>query len=314
MPTNVDLAVVTAGAVSSQWWRNLMADLLSIQAQGDILISGVRVVSSALPDHNKNAILESPKEKSFDQQMKRRHGLTDENRSAASKAFLSGKADWIWWVDDDTTPPPNALPTLLSLRREFVGGIYFLGREPYNPIAYVRGDDGFYKALWKFAPGDLMQVDAIGMGCTLIHRSVYQKILDGHREFVRPNGSLMALPEKSVKLGGSKVEFQDREAFTGFVAAGVYQLPVYPKPEDDLRPFPFYAMEYGRTEDYHFCELAENVGVKPWLDTSIVCDHWKLKAVNKATHKMMSKMLRVEVDENGTKQRETGPEREAVAP
>jgi hypothetical protein len=59
-------------------------------------------------------------------------------------------------------------------------------------------------------------------------------------------------------------------------------------------------MEYGRTEDHHFCELARAIGIRPWLDTSIVCDHFKLKAVNRVAHQMMVEQLQVDFGDEQT--------------
>jgi hypothetical protein len=162
-----------------------------------------------------------------------------------------------------------------------VGGLYFLAKPPHNPIAYYLQEGGLYAALWDYPHGALTEVDSIGMGCTLIHRSVYERVMAAYQLFQRPNGSMMAV------LGSNVFGLQRRGKGVTEVRDGVLHMPLDPIAEGDKRPWPFYAMEYGRTEDHHFCELTRAIGIKPWLDTSIVCDHYKLKAVNRVAHKMM---------------------------
>jgi len=69
--------------------------------------------------------------------------------------------------------------------------------------------------------------------------------------------------------------------FEPYVKDGVYYEHIKAMDTDDDRQFPFYQLEHGRTEDHYFCELAAHVGIKPWLDTSVICTHYKTMPTTK---------------------------------
>jgi hypothetical protein len=262
----IDIGIACAPSQSPDWWNPVMALILETDRTEGLTIGKVRSVSSALPDHNKNNTIG---------QVKRRWSLTDANRNEViNQGFIKDGADWIFWIDDDTVPPPGTISRLIMLGREFVAGLYFYPRKPYNPIAYKRQQDsGLYYPVYNYPKGALIEVDSVGMGCTLIHRTVYEEIQKQHIVFERQNGSLFPVHKSNVRKP-FVTKHDKREP--GMVRYGEYREKVTPMDEGDDRPFPFYLLEHGRTEDHHFCELAESVGVKPYIDTTITCEHWKM--------------------------------------
>jgi len=263
----VDIGVACSAHQSPDWWSPVMAMLLNTERSGEITIGHIRTVSSALPDHNKNNTIGN---------VKKRWSLTDANRNEISKGFLDQGSDWIFWMDDDTVPPTDVITHLIKLGLPFVAGLYFLPRSPFNPIAYKRHkDSGLYAPVYNYPRGGLFEVDSVGMGCTLIHRSVYEKILAEHIVYERYNGALFPVHKSQVRKPEVK---EHRVRRKPVVKAGQYREQVTQQKVEDDRNFPYYLLEHGRTEDHHFCELAESVGIKPMLDTSVICDHYKLKA------------------------------------
>lgn len=267
--TKVDIAVACSPHQTPDWWSPLMSIMLHTDRLTDLEIGAIRTVSSALPDQNKINTIGA---------MKRRLSLTDYNRSEIiNKGFLEGGAEWIFWVDDDTVPPVNVIEHLVSLGLPFVAGLYFLPSKPYNPIAYKRMEElGLYYPIYGYPRGALIQVDSVGMGCTLIHRSVYEKIKEEHIVFERHNGALFPVHQSQVN---KPLVTKHNKRKAPYVRAGVYHEQVMPQDEGDERNFPFYLLEHGRTEDHHLCELAANVGIKPYLDTTVECAHYKHRAV-----------------------------------
>lgn len=274
--TRVDIGVACSGSQTPDWWNGLMGSLLAEERAGNVEIGQMLAISSALPDHNKNNVITSgfagfgiaPATE------KRRNNLTDANRAVVTERFLDGKADFLMFLDDDTVHLPGTISQLVGLQREIAAGLYYNPKPPCNPIAYLRGENGLYAPLESWAYGALVQVDSVGMGCTLIHRSVFERIMDEHQVFVRPNGSLAPV-HKSLVFGIDAALAQNHGRPPEYVMSGWLCTRVEPVMPGDSRKWPFFALEYGRTEDHHFCELAANVGIRPWVDTTINCTHIK---------------------------------------
>lgn len=103
-------------------------------------------------------------------------------RNGIVRHFLAGTAEWLFMVDDDMAFPPDVLPALLAhadpTERPIVGALCFkvhrsgdieptlyrLATEPHTHLRVVRD--------WQ--AGALVQVDATGAACLLVHRSVFE--------------------------------------------------------------------------------------------------------------------------------------------
>jgi hypothetical protein len=275
----VDIGVPCYGAQHHEWWGQIFGDLLAEERAGLIRIGAIRAVGSALPDHNKNIIADDRRGVGNRWELDpHRPNLTDMNRSAIAGGFLSGEADWLWMLDDDIVPPDGCVSHLMGLGHSLVGGVCFNGNPPHNVTAYFRGEDGLYHdAVIDFAIGAILKVDSVGMGCTLIHRSVFEKIMSTHEVWMRPTGSLMPIAKRIIKdrmLPGDNARMR--------LENGYLHIPMRPVDPVDNRPWPFFSMEYGRTEDHHFCEMAVEAGVRPYVDTSVMTSHLKTKPINRS--------------------------------
>lgn len=291
----IDIGVACSGSHYPDWTSGVLAMLLAEAQTGNVEINQIRFVNTALVDVSKNIVAADPRDALGNDippasvEEKRRNSLTDSNRVSVARGFLQGEADYLFFMDDDTVPPRGVLSHLAALQKDFVAGLYFLPGPPFNPIAYYRTKDGTYAAVYHYTKGELKQVDSVGMGCTLIHRSVFERVIAGHTVYERHNGSLAVVPNN--RIGCNDVAVMGQDAPDYFVANGYLLSRVRQRSVDDNRPWPFFAMEYGRTEDHHFCELAANVGVKPWLDTLIECQHLKMRSIDRETYKAAAELV-----------------------
>jgi glycosyltransferase involved in cell wall biosynthesis len=112
--------------------------------------------------------------------MARTHVVTARNAIVAEAREL--EAEWILWLDDDMSPPPDLLERLHSTGEPFVGAVAYKREPPYQPCVF-RLDE--LKAV-PFDPepeAGLVDADLTGFACILTHRSVYDAVwdrTDGH--------------------------------------------------------------------------------------------------------------------------------------
>jgi glycosyltransferase involved in cell wall biosynthesis len=95
------------------------------------------------------------------------------------EARRGAKYDYILWLDDDIVVPADFLSRLLAHDLPIVSGIYVMRREPHLPVAYVRAvEPDRADRFWSLSgwPSGLVEVDAVGQGCVLIKREVYDKV------------------------------------------------------------------------------------------------------------------------------------------
>jgi hypothetical protein len=197
---------------------------------------------------------------------------TDYNRNQIVDGFLKLPAEWLFWIDSDMEIPKGAIRRLLDMGKTLASGIYYGKGEPHPAIAYHRTPDGAYAPIDKrstWRRGEIIPVDAAGMGCMLTHRSVYEDIRATHRIVQRANGGRMVLHKDDIHgdLTNGKAHPYARK-----VHKGVYYEPVC-ETSVDSSVFPYFGTELTKTEDLWFFELAARAGHKPWLDTSVECGH-----------------------------------------
>ncbi len=262
----VDIAVPCLPYQSSKWWPKIISLVLSEERYGKVQVNRITAVGSAMVDSNKNYVISIGK---------KRETYVDSNRQEITEKFLDGNAEWIFWIDDDTAPPLLAITKLLSSGHDFISGLYFAKAEQRTPVAHLRVESGGYKSIEGYSPGTIMPVDLVGMGCCLIHRSVYERIMAGHTLFRNYDGMLFAFPNSELK----DKELIKSERFKPYIENGVLHEPAIPAELREGEHYPFYVLANGRTEDIAFCELAAHVGIRPWVDTSVKCEHIGLSTV-----------------------------------
>ncbi|HMM98565.1 MAG TPA: hypothetical protein PKC99_06125 [Anaerolineales bacterium] len=108
------------------------------------------------------------------------YGRTDLARNRMALHLLSSDFTHLVMLDADHAHPLDIVQRLMThfvvkpdLR--VVGGLNFRRGEPYDPCAFIRGDDEKYYPMAEWEKG-LVKVDALGTGSIAIDRRVFEQI------------------------------------------------------------------------------------------------------------------------------------------
>jgi hypothetical protein len=100
-------------------------------------------------------------------------------RNDCAKRFMETDAKYLWFIDSDTTPPPEALKLLLDADKPAVSGVVnsiikVNGENKALGMVLKRGEDGqYYPAI---GTQGVHKIDASGFACILLKREVFEQV------------------------------------------------------------------------------------------------------------------------------------------
>jgi Glycosyl transferase family 2 len=106
----------------------------------------------------------------------------DDARNEIIRRARSQKLKYMWFVDDDTEPPRDAVRKLMYLLDQeeargssivAAGGIYCVKQDPPTPNVFAGPGRGPF---WRWKVGDVFPCWGIGTGCLLIRMDVFDQI------------------------------------------------------------------------------------------------------------------------------------------
>ncbi|MCX6802385.1 MAG: hypothetical protein NT067_04720 [Candidatus Diapherotrites archaeon] len=98
----------------------------------------------------------------------------DVARNVLAEEFLKSDCDYLLFLDSDIVFPPNIIDLLIRHEKDFVSAIYFTRKKIKPMHRFLK--DGEYVSPNEVKPGQLVEADAVGLGCSLIRREVVEKV------------------------------------------------------------------------------------------------------------------------------------------
>lgn len=174
------------------------------------------------------------------------HTRVDLARELAVRRFVESDFTHLLMLDADHKHPARIIQRLarwviMKPEIKIVGGLNFRRGEPYDPCAYVLGEDNTYYAPREWEKG-LLEVDRIGTGSLMVHRDVFEAIRepwfyhDGSGEFSDGWFSEDIVFCKKAKDAGFRI-FCDTSTISphlisGFVDDNTYKVFIEEHPEE----------------------------------------------------------------------------------
>ena len=102
----------------------------------------------------------------------------EQAREIIAQKAIEAQAKFLWFVDDDTIPPPNTANKLMYVLNNnpdiaAIGGVYVTKSDPPTPVVFRGLGLG---AFWHWKKGEVFEVTGIGAGCLMINCDVFKKL------------------------------------------------------------------------------------------------------------------------------------------
>ena len=107
-------------------------------------------------------------------------------RNTIVERFLKRDSDYLLFLDSDQIfKPENLFQRLKNLNVDIAAGISFKKAYPYYPTIYRDYDGERFQPITNYPRNKIIEVDAVGMFCTLIKRKVFEVMESPWFEFKR---------------------------------------------------------------------------------------------------------------------------------
>jgi len=99
------------------------------------------------------------------------------NRTKLVEMALKTDATHFFFLDDDVMPPPDIIPALLATGQPLACGLYMAKKsKDTRGLAAWMHVNGGYASIDLKQEARYAQVDVTGLGCVMIHRSIFEKL------------------------------------------------------------------------------------------------------------------------------------------
>ncbi len=146
--------------------------------------------------------------------------------------FLSSECDWLWFLDTDVEFAADTLDRLLLAtaggKRKIVAAPYWsIDEEGESYCTWMEINDGSLLPYREIPARETIELDACGMGCTLIHRDVFVDIAAQVQDdpWIWFSHDLIRTERGAVRLG-EDISFCMRAAQAGHATWGVCDVVV----------------------------------------------------------------------------------------
>jgi GT2 family glycosyltransferase len=102
----------------------------------------------------------------------------EEARDKIVQNALEIGAKYLWFVDDDTVPPPNTVRKLITILQNHpevmvATGVYCTKQDPPSPLVFRGNGIGSF---WDWKVGEIFEITGCGAGCMMINTDVFKKL------------------------------------------------------------------------------------------------------------------------------------------